>query len=101
MEENKQGNPKAVEDGVFGSDADNFFTALDQNVNGLVQDETVTPKGAAQATPQVDPNRATTPVTNGSQNSELDNLKKRYSDSSREAQSLKATFLKIVLNMTN
>ena len=89
MEENTQGNPKAVDDAVLGSESDDFFTALDQDVNGLVQDEEVTPQAQAQETPQVDP-RQEANVTNGAQPSELDNLKKRYSDSSREAQNLKA-----------
>ena len=89
MKEDTQGNPEAVENGVFGSESDDFFTALDQDVNGLVQDEEVTPQAQAQETPQVDP-RQEANVTNGAQPSELDNLKKRYSDSSREAQNLKA-----------
>ena len=89
MEDNTQGNPKAVDDAVLGSESDDFFTALDQDVNGLVQDEEVTPQAQAQETPQVDP-RQEANVTNGAQPSELDNLKKRYSDSSREAQNLKA-----------
>ena len=90
MEDNTQGNPEAVEDGVFGSKSDDFFSALDSDVNGLVQDEEVTPQAQAQATPQRDSSQAQANVTNGSQPSEIDNLKKRYSDSSREAQSLKA-----------
>ena len=90
MEENTQGNPKAVDDAVLGSERDDFFSALDQDVNGLVQDEEVTPQAQAQETPQVDPVQAGANVTDGTQNSEIDNLKKRYSDSSREAQGLKA-----------
>ena len=90
MEENTQGNPKAVDDAVLGSERDDFFSALDQDVNGLVQEEEVTPQAQAQATPQVDPVQAGANVTDGTQNSEIDNLKKRYSDSSREAQGLKA-----------
>ena len=90
MEENTQGNPKAVDDAVLGSERDDFFSALDQDVNGLVQEEEVTPQAQAQATPQVDSVQAGANVTDGTQNSEIDNLKKRYSDSSREAQGLKA-----------
>jgi len=89
-EEKSQGNPEAVDNAVFGSNADNFFESLDQDVNGLVQDEEVTPKAEAQVTPQGDSRVAEANVTNGAQNSEIDNLKKRYSDSSREAQNLKA-----------
>ena len=90
MKEETQGNPEAVDNGVFGSDSDDFFSALEEDVNGLVQDEEVTPKAEAQATPPGDPNNATANVTNGSQSSELDVLKKRYSDSSREAQKMRA-----------
>ncbi|QDP57641.1 MAG: hypothetical protein Unbinned3338contig1000_17 [Prokaryotic dsDNA virus sp.] len=89
-EENAQGNPKALEDGVFGSDSDNFFEALEQDVNGLVQDKEVTPKTQAQETPQVDPSQAQQSVTDGAQPSEIETLKKRYSDSSREAQKMRA-----------
>tara|TARA_R100000458_G_C8249803_1_gene226995 strand:- start:273 stop:1163 length:891 start_codon:yes stop_codon:yes gene_type:complete len=90
MKEDTQGNPEAVENGVFGSESDDFFSALDQDVNGLVQDEEVTPQAEAQVTPQRDSNQAEANVTNGAQPSEIENLKKRYSDSSREAQNLKA-----------
>ena len=49
MKEETQGNPEVVDDAVFGSDSDDFFSALDQDVNGLVQDEEVTPQAEAQA----------------------------------------------------
>ena len=92
MEENTQGNPKAVDDNVFGSDGEDFFSALDQDVNGLVQDDE--PETKQAATPGIqDPanNKKAETVSQSSEvNTELENLKKRYSDSSREAQQLKA-----------
>jgi len=92
-EENIQGNPKAVEDSVFGSDSDDFFSALDQNVNGLVQ-EPEKPEAQTEATSGNQSSNQTVEteaaVSQSSEGSELESLKKRYSDSSREAQSLKA-----------
>ena len=90
MKDDTQGNPNPVDNAVFGSESEDFFSALDQDVNGLVQDEEVTPKAQAKVTPRRDPVQAQANVTDGTQNSEIDNLKKRYSDSSREAQNLKA-----------
>ena len=87
-EENAQGNPKALEDNVFGSDADNFFEQLETNVNGGVQEEVENVQN--QVTPvNQDPVQAQQSAQ-VSQPSEIDNIKKRYSDSSREAQRLKA-----------
>lgn len=92
-EESTQGNPKAVDDGVFGSSSDDFFSALEDDVNSIVQEpekpETqtvVTPdnQGSNQAA------ETEASVSQSSENAELDNLKRRYSDSSREAQKLKA-----------
>ena len=40
MEENTQGNPKAVDEAVFGSSED-FFTALEKDVNGGIIDKDV------------------------------------------------------------
>lgn len=92
-EENIQGNPKAVEDGVFGSDSDDFFSALDENVNGLVQ-EPEKPEAQTEVTSGNQSSNQTVKteaaVSQSSEGSELESLKKRYSDSSREAQSLKA-----------
>ena len=78
-------NPEqtAAEDAVFGS-SDSFFEALNENVNGMVtEDKSET---IAEETPQqVDPNNANVEpqVSN-------DAYEKRYKDSSREAQRLKA-----------
>ena len=79
-----------------GSSEDNFFEALDRSVNGVIADDIP----AQQETPlPADPNM----VQNESQNEvvssepqsnesldELGQMKKRYSDSSREAQKMKA-----------
>ena len=88
MDKDTQGNPKTVEDTVLGSKSDDFFTALEDNVNSLVS-ELDSPEASTTETPQQDP------VTQqqakpGTLESEVNNLKKRYSDSSREAQSLRA-----------
>ena len=79
------GNPEqtAAEDAVFGS-TDSFFEALDNNVNGMVTEgtsETV----AEETPPQVDPNNAQV-----AQEESGPAYEKRYQDSSREAQRLKA-----------
>ena len=93
-EDNIQGNPEAVpaqeaaEQRVFGSDGDDFFDALEQDVNSMVQDET--PVTEAEATPVNQGSNNVTAEAEVSQDSDLDNIKKRYSDSSREAQSLRA-----------
>ena len=93
-EDNIQGNPEAVpaqeaaEQRVFGSDGDDFFDALEQDVNSIVQDET--PVTEAEATPDYQGSNNVTAEAEVSQDSDLDNIKKRYSDSSREAQSLRA-----------
>ena len=92
-EENIQGNPEAVNNAVFGSDSDDFFSALEDDVNSMVQDNEK-PKVKAEVTlDNQGSNQTVQPeasVSQGSENTELDNLKQRYSDSSREAQSLKA-----------
>jgi|TARA_R110002167_G_scaffold225564_5_gene430849 hypothetical protein len=90
-EENQPGNPKVAEDAVFGSSSDDFFNALEDDVNNIVQE----PEGTEQqtkATSSQSPEVKSQPVVSqdSNVNSELDNLKQRYSDSSREAQNLKA-----------
>tara|TARA_R100000458_G_C8259223_1_gene234889 strand:- start:798 stop:1706 length:909 start_codon:yes stop_codon:yes gene_type:complete len=92
IEENR-GNPKesvetaqqVAEDAVFGS-PDSFFESLDNDVNGNILDnepEQVTPL-------QEDSNTAGADVEQVSPNDEIENLKKRYGDSTREAQRMKA-----------
>ena len=90
MKDDTQGNPKAVEDKVLGSDGDDFFSSLDQSVNGLVSegDSPVETKAATPA--EQGPAKSNTQAQSGTLDSELNNLKKRYSDSSREAQNLRA-----------
>jgi hypothetical protein len=92
-EENIQGNPKAVNDAVLGSESDDFFSALDESVNGLVQ-EPEKPEAQTEVTSDNQSSNQTVKteasVSQGSETPELDSLKKRYSDSSREAQNLKA-----------
>ena len=90
MKDDTKGNPKAIEDGVFGSDGDDFFSSLDESVNGLVS-EGDSPVETQAATPaEQGPAKDNTQAQSGTLDSELNNLKKRYSDSSREAQNLRA-----------
>ena len=76
------GNPTddEAEDAVFGSD-NNFFEALDDTVNGAIQDNLsqaeVTPKPTSDPAPQATPQRAP--------DSEVTDWEQRYKDSSREA----------------
>tara|TARA_R100000951_G_C2653126_1_gene185105 strand:- start:2354 stop:3241 length:888 start_codon:yes stop_codon:yes gene_type:complete len=88
IEENTHGNPETVEDAVFGSGGD-FFSNLENEVNSGIQDNQK-PESQTEATPaKQDPNNVEV-QGEVSQTSESENLKKRYSDSSREAQRLKA-----------
>ena len=84
-DEMTSGNPEqeTAENAVFGS-TDSFFDALDEDVNGMVTEEKS--ETVAEETPQqVDPNNAKVEpqVPNSA-------YEKRYQDSSREAQKLKA-----------
>ena len=83
-EDNIQGNPNEK----FGSDRDDFFDALESDVNSIVQDET--PVTEAEVTPVQQGSNNVEAQAEGSHNADLDNMKKRYSDSSREAQGLRA-----------
>tara|TARA_Y100001938_G_C8090334_1_gene434622 strand:+ start:1720 stop:2631 length:912 start_codon:yes stop_codon:yes gene_type:complete len=96
IEENNQGNPetapaqKAAEAQVFGSSGDDFFDALENDVNSMVQDEDK-PVTETEATPVTQgSNNVEEEANSVSQVSENENFKKRYSDSSREAQNLRA-----------
>ena len=69
--------------------SDEFFDSLEQQVNGQVYDEDEAPSQPEQVTQQP----ADTRVTGNEEvdwRTEAENLKQRYSDSSREAQRLKA-----------
>tara|TARA_R100000329_G_scaffold17023_1_gene17289 strand:+ start:749 stop:1636 length:888 start_codon:yes stop_codon:yes gene_type:complete len=89
MNEVTDGNPNQVtqetaEDAVFGS-PDAFFDALDDEVNGVIQDDVSEPE---QVTSQDEsPKDDGTKVEESNDNVDY---KKRYSDSSREAQRMKA-----------
>ena len=89
-EENK-GNSE-VEQALSGSskapDSSDFFQQLENDVNGVVADNNI--PQTEQVTPQqVDPVSSGENVGNVSSD-EIEILKKRYSDSSREAQRMKA-----------
>ena len=92
-EENIQGNPEAVDNAVLGSESDDFFSALEDSVNSMVQ-EPEKPETQTEVTSDNQSSNQTVKteasVSQGSENPELDSLKKRYSDSSREAQNLRA-----------
>jgi hypothetical protein len=97
MEENNTGNPdtvdqqKIADDAIFGS-SENFFGELEQQANGGIADEDFTPTEETQDV--AGPNQSVTQqTTQGSNNtvdwdSEDNPYKKRYSDSTREAQRL-------------
>ncbi|MAH48810.1 hypothetical protein CMI37_23485 [Candidatus Pacearchaeota archaeon] len=93
-EKTTKGNPdptqQAAEDMVFGS-SEAFFEGLDGSVNGAVVEHPVEPVEVTQD--NLDSNIADTSTDNPVElKDERENelLKKRYSDSSREAQNLKA-----------
>ena len=87
-------NPDTVDDAIFGS-PDSFFDALESDVNGAIQDNT---SETVQATPQnAEPKGSDKVNTNvevpddvNTLKSKLDTAEKRYSGSSREAQTMKA-----------
>ena len=90
MANNQSSNPdnaqQTAEDAMFGS-TESFFDALDDNVNGMVKEDS--PVEKTEATPEMDPQQST--VESGSeQPTDNENWKKRYSDSTREAQRIKA-----------
>ena len=73
-----------AEEGVFGS-GDSFITALDNEVNGVVTDETTSGEAPEASEPEVEQTtqpQADPVVTDGT------DWEKRYRDSSREAQRL-------------
>ena len=93
LNEEQRSNPQetedtaqqTAEDAVFGS-SESFFEAVDNDVNGQIIDNE-----PGQVTPQQeDSNVAGANVEGVSPNDEVDNLKKRYGDSTREAQRMKA-----------
>ena len=90
MANNQSSNPdnaqQTAEDAMFGS-TESFFDALETDVNGMVKEDS--PVEKTEATPEMDPQQST--VESGSeQPTDNENWKKRYSDSTREAQRIKA-----------
>ena len=86
-EEITQGNPETPQDAVFGSQGNDFFEALENDVNGAIQDETQ----PSEVTPT--PNSGSEQVTHvnseeGSENETQIDWEQRYKDSTREAQRL-------------
>ena len=83
MSNEVESNPKPVEDAVFGSES-SFFDEIEKEVNGIVADTE-----PAMETPQVDPKNAEVSKQENKPASS-ENWKKRYSDSTREAQRIRA-----------
>ena len=86
-EETTQSNPEAVQDAVFGSKGNDFFEALENDVNGAIQDV----PSNSEVTPPA--NRGPEQVTHvkseeGSNNEAKVDWEQRYKDSTREAQRL-------------
>jgi hypothetical protein len=86
-EETTQSNPEAPQDAVFGSKGNDFFEALENDVNGAIQDETQ----PSEVTPPS--NSGPEQVTHvqseeGSNNETQVDWEQRYKDSTREAQRL-------------
>ena len=67
MEENTQGNPKVVEDTVFGSEGDSFFENLEAEVNGGIQDDGTQNVQNEETPVQQAPNRVEQQATQVSQ----------------------------------
>ena len=86
-EEQTQGNPETAQDAVFGSSGDDFFEALENDVNGAIQDDVQN----SEVTPplQSGPEQAThVESEEGSKNETQVDWEQRYKDSTREAQRL-------------
>ena len=91
----QEGNPSIgmTADSFDSADTDNgssedFFSALENQVNGAISDSNFVSEETSQP---ADPNIVQNETQTVSDNSaELEQAKKRYSDSSREAQKMKA-----------
>ena len=96
MNDDTQGNPAigmnadSFEDADTGNagSSEDFFSALENEVNGAISDSNF----VSEETPQpADPNIVQNePQAGDAKSEELEQVKKRYSDSSREAQKMKA-----------
>ena len=86
-EETTQSNPETPQDAVFGSQGNDFFEALENDVNGAIQDETQ--HSEVTQTQNSGPEQVTH-VNNekGSNNEAKVDWEQRYKDSTREAQRL-------------
>jgi len=86
-DEQTQSNPATVDDAVFGSKGDDYFAALENDVNGAIQDDIVVPEVTPPQNSGSD--QVTRTVTeDGSRNVEQVDWEQRYKDSTREAQRL-------------
>ena len=86
-EETTQSNPETLQDAVFGSKGDDFFEALENDVNGAIQDI----PSNSEVTPPINsgPEQVTHAVNEeGSKNETQVDWEQRYKDSTREAQRL-------------
>ena len=86
-EETTRSNPETAQDAVFGSQGNDFFEALENDVNGAIQDETQ----PSEVTPplQSGPEQVThVKSEEGSKNEMQVDWEQRYKDSTREAQRL-------------
>jgi len=87
VEETTQSNPETPQDAVFGSQGSDFFEALENDVNGAIQDETS--NSEVTQTQQSGPEQVTRTVEEeGSNNEAQVDWEQRYKDSTREAQRL-------------
>ena len=90
--ENTQGNPEAAsadvaEQAVFGPSSGDFFDALENDVNGAIQDD----RQPSEVTPPQEsgPEQVThVQSEEGSKNETVVDWEQRYKDSTREAQKL-------------
>ena len=86
-DEQTQGNPAAAEDAVFGSKGDDYFAALENDVNCSIQDDIAVPE--VPPPQNSGPDQVTRTVNEeGSRNVEQVDWEQRYKDSTREAQRL-------------
>jgi len=88
MSQTNEGNSANVQDDVMNADSNSFFDDLERQVNSGIFDET-SDEGNATAKEQATPPSKAVSKSNGVDYESDDNpYKKRYSDSSREAQKL-------------
>jgi hypothetical protein len=85
MSQPNESNSASVQDAVLGADSDNFFDDLDRSVNKMYDDDASNTTAENKATP---PSKEVSTSNGIDYESEDNPYKKRYSDSSREAQKL-------------